>query len=179
DSANTNIGINGTGTGTGTDGLTPTVYRGYENILGGNVWEFIDGWNAIGDAATGKYHIIRRDGLGNINDIDGNGMLNAGNYEASVAVPLTGTPGNFVLGYTTDIEHENLLAFLFIPSNVTGGSGATYLCDWFYSHKNGINNSLRAFGYWHYADSAGVGHRSAYGVVTYSYPDSSARLEFV
>ncbi|GAH24874.1 unnamed protein product [marine sediment metagenome] len=172
------MAINGTGMGSGTDGLTPIAYRGIENLWG-NVWKFIDGWNAIGDAATGKYHIIRRDGLGNINDVDGNGMLNAGNYEASVAVPLTGTAGNFVSGYISNIEYEDLLAFLFIPSSVTGGSGATYLCDYFDSHSNGINNILLALGGWHTGAEAGVGVRIAYFVATLSAPDASARLEFI
>ncbi|GAH24856.1 unnamed protein product [marine sediment metagenome] len=174
DSANTNIGINGTGTGTGTDGLTPTVYRGYENILGGNVWEFIDGWNAIGDAATGKYHIIRRDGLGNINDIDGNGMLNAGNYEASLVVPTQQD------GYIVNIEYEDLLKFLFISDGTTAGGGdSTYLCDYWYAHDNNENNILRAFGYWYSAGYAGVGVRNAHGVLTNSAHGISARLEFV
>jgi hypothetical protein len=173
DSANTNIGINGTGTGTGTDGLTPTVYRGYENILGGNVWEFIDGWNAIGDAATGKYHIIRRDGLGNINDIDGNGMLNAGNYEASIAVPTQNDR------YIENIEYEDLLKYLFISNGVTAGSDTTYLCDCWYGHDIFENNILLAGGGWYDGDEAGVGCRDALYGADYASSDLGARLEFV
>ena len=172
DSANTNIGINGTGTGTGTDGLTPTVYRGYENILGGNVWEFIDGWNAVGDAATGKYHIIRRDGLGNINDVDGNGMLNAGNYEASLVVP-TQQDGWFV-----NVEREDLLKFLFISDGTVGGGDSTYLSDYWYAHDNNENNILLALGDWDDPARAGVGSRSAYHVATATDRYRSARLEF-
>ena len=172
DSANTNIGINGTGTGTGTDGLTPTVYRGYENILGGNVWEIIDGWNAIGDDVTGKYHIIRRDGLGNINDVDGNGMLNAGNYEASLVVPTQQD------GYIVNIEREDLLKFLFISDGTTAGGGfSAYLCDYWYAHNNNKNNILLALGDWKDAAEAGVGFRTAAYVLSYSSRHLSTRLE--
>lgn len=173
DSANTNICINGTGTGTGTDGLTPTVYRGYENILGGNVWEFIDGWNAIGDAVTGKYHIIRRDGLGDINDVDGNGMLNAGNYEASLVVP-TQQDGWFV-----NIEYEDLLKYLFISDGTTGGGDSAYLSDYWYAHDNLENNILLSRSCWHYGDAAGVASRDASGVLSISNRYGGARLEFV
>ena len=58
-SADTNIAANGTGTGTGTDGLTPTVYRGIENLWG-NLYQFIIGLDAV-DAA---YRILKRDGTG-------------------------------------------------------------------------------------------------------------------
>ena len=173
DSTNTNIGINGTGTGTGTDGLTPTVYRGFENILGSNVWEFVDGWNAIGDAATGKYHIIRRDGLGNINDVDGNGMLNAGNYEASVAVPTQQD------GWLVNIEYESLLKYLFISDGTLGGGDSTYLCDFWYGHDNNESNVLVSSGSWPNAGYAGVAGRDAAYGLSYSGRSHGARVKFV
>lgn len=166
------MGINGTGMGSGTDGLTPIAYRSMENILGGNVWEFIDGWNAIGDATTGRYHIIRRDGLGNVNDIDGNGMLNAGNYEASLAVPIQTD------GYIKNIVYEDLLKYLFIASETTG-STTTYLCDYWSGHDNNENNILLALGYWGNALTAGVSRRSVSYVFSLSDRYESARLKFV
>ena len=43
-SADTNIGVNGTGVGTGTNGQTPIVYRGIENLWG-NTWTWVIGIN--------------------------------------------------------------------------------------------------------------------------------------
>jgi hypothetical protein len=96
DSADSNIGTNGTGTGTGTDGETPVVYRGIENMWG-NVWQFVIGYNAV-DA---EYRITKRDGTGILA-----GDLAAGEYEASIADPILSE------GYYSDVETENLLKYL-------------------------------------------------------------------
>ena len=166
------MGINGTGEGSGTGGLTPVAYRGIENLWG-NVWEFIDGWNAIGDAATGKYHIIRRDGLGNINDVDAFGMLNAGNYEASLVVPTQQDE------YIVNIEYEDLLKYLFISDGTVGGGDTTYLCDYWYAHDNIEKNILFAGGAWGNAANAGVANRHADYVLSESDHYISTRVEFV
>jgi len=172
DAANTNIAINGTGSGTGTDGLTPICYRGIENLWG-NVWESIDGWNAIGDAATGRYHIIKRNGLGNLNDVDANGMLNAGNYEASLAIP-TQTDNS-----VKNIVYEDLLRYLFVGDGAAGGSDITYLCDYLYAHNNNENNILLSGGGWITVGTAGVAYRAAGIVLSYSARNCGGRLEFV
>ena len=165
------MAINGTGEGSGTGGETPIAYRGIENLWG-NVWVFIDGWNAIGDAATGKYHIIRRDGLGNINDIDGNGMLNAGNYEASIAIP-TQTDN-----YIKNIVYEDLLKYLFISDGGAGGV-STYLCDYWHAHDDLENNILLSGGHWSGADEAGIGCQTVSGVAGLVHAAVGGRLKFV
>lgn len=171
DACNTNIGRNGTGSGTGTDGDTPICYRGIE--LWGNLWEFIDGWNAVGDAATGRYRIIRRDGLGNLNDVSGaTGMMNAGNYEVSLAIPIQTD------GYVKNIVFEDLLKYLFIGSDTTG-SDSTYLCDYSYGHDNNENNILLSGGGWYNAASVGVASRAASHVFSLSDRSTGARLEFI
>jgi len=145
DSADTNVGTNGTGTGTGTNGLTPVVYRGIENPWG-NVWNFIDGYNAV-DA---EYRIIKRDGTGVFTS-----TLTAGNYEASVAAPITNPVGGYVFGYASNIEYEDLLALLFIPNAIAGASN-TYLCDMFNSKQKGQTNILLAGDTWFDGVAAGV-----------------------
>ena len=165
------MAINGTGMGCGTDGLVPIAYRGIENLWG-NVWIFVDGWNAIGDAATGKYHIIRRDGLGNINDVDVNGMLNAGNYEVSVAIPTQTS------NYIRNIVYEDLLKYLFIGDGAAG-SATTYLCDFWYAHDNNENNILRFGGGWADGDWGGVADRHAADLAADAIPFLASRLEFI
>ena len=168
DSMDTEMAINGTGEGSSTPGLTPIAYRGIENLWG-NVWTFVDGWNAL-DAA---YHIIRRDGLGNINDIDGNGMLNAGNYEASIAIPTQNDR------YIENIEYEDLLKYLFISDGVTAGGATTYLCDFWYGHDNTEKNILLSGGAWGNAVRAGVDFRTAAIVAGLVDVDFGGRLEMI
>jgi len=168
DSADTNIGTNGTGTGTGTNGYTPVVWRGLENPWG-NVWNFIDGYNAI-DA---EYRIIRRDGLGTFAD-----TLTAGNYEASIAAPLTNPAGGYVSGYASNIEYEPLLALLFIPNAIDGASNS-HLCDYFYSKQKGQTNILLAGGLWNYGATAGVAALTSADVSSRAYRALGARAEFI
>jgi len=168
DSADTNIGTNGTGTGTGTNGYTPVVWRGLENPWG-NVWNFIDGYNAI-DA---EYRIIRRDGLGTFAD-----TLTVGNYEASIAAPLTNPAGGYVSGYASNIEYESLLALLFIPNAIDGASNS-HLCDYFYSKQKGQTNILLAGGLWNYGATAGVAALTSADVSSRAYRALGARAEFI
>lgn len=108
DSADTNVGVNGTGTGTGTNGHTTVVWRGMENLWG-NYNQFIDGYNAV-DAA---YRIINRDGSGTFQD-----TLAGGDYETSIAAPITGADG-----YQSNILYEdNQMKLLLIPNAVAGAS---------------------------------------------------------
>lgn len=167
-SADTNIGTNGTGTGTGTDGVTPIVYRGIENLWG-NVSQFIIGIDVL-DAA---YRILKRDGTGTPAC-----PLTAGNYESSVAAPVQyAEPGNLD-SYTKDILYEDLSKYLILP-NRGGGSDSTYLCDRVYWHRAGQTNIWRAGGYWSYAAFAGVGDRYTASVASYSNRTASARPEMI
>ncbi|GAJ19866.1 unnamed protein product, partial [marine sediment metagenome] len=80
DGIDVNLAINGTGKGTGVDGETPIAYRGIENLWG-NVYRFIDGYNAVdGDTPETdvKYRLINRDGSGTFAD-----LLAGGDYEES------------------------------------------------------------------------------------------------
>lgn len=161
-SADTNIAVNGTGTGTGTDGLTPAVYRGIENLWG-NTGQFIDGWNALNT----EYRIIRRDGTGVLQD-----ALAYGGYEVSIAAPIVAD------GYVRNIEYEDLLKYLFIPSTLNGSS-TTYLCDYFYAHNPEEVNILIFGGSWDDGSRAGVVYFSTDQMKNTFDSYFSARLEFV
>lgn len=162
DSIDTNIAINGTGAGTGTDGVTPIAYRGIENIWG-NYLTFIDGYNALDT----EYRIIKRDGTGIFQD-----TLAFGDYEVSAAVPITTD------GYITNIEYEDLLKYLFVPSAVAGSS-TTYFCDYWYSHDAEEVNILRSGHAWDATAKAGVAARDSLDVLTGAGPGIGGRLEFV
>lgn len=162
DSADTNIGTNGTGVGTGADGETPVVYRGIENFWG-NVWQFCIGYNAV-DA---EYRITKRDGTGVLA-----GDLAAGEYEASIATPIT------TYGFQSDVETENLLKYLMIGSE-TSGSSSTYLCDYFYAHDAGKQNVMLSGGIWADGSLAGVGSLLSNIGSSFSGRLVGARFEFI
>lgn len=163
DSADTNIGVNGTGTGTGTDGLTPIVYRGIENLWG-NYWQFIDGYNAV-DA---EYRIIKRDGTGTFQD-----TLAAGDYEASSAAPIAAD------GYQSNILYEdNQMKLLLIP-NAVAGTSTSHLYDYFYAHDAGETNILLFGGGWDFAGRAGLASLYSSCVASCVASGLGGRLEFV
>jgi len=162
DSADTNIGTNGTGTGTGSNGYTPIVYRGIENIWG-NVWTFCIGYNAV----DSEYRITPRDGTGVLA-----GDLAAGEYEASTVAPITTD------GYQSDVETENLLQYLLIGSE-TSGSSSTYMCDYFYVHDAGETNILLSGGRWADGSGAGVGCLASRDGSSLSDRIFGARFEFI
>ena len=162
DSADSNIGTNGTGTGTGADGETPIVYRGIENLWG-NVWQFVIGYNAV----DSEYRITKRDGRGILA-----GDLAAGEYEASIATPIT------TGGFQSDVLTENLLQYLMIPNSVTGSS-STYLCDYFNAHDAGEQNILLSGGYWVDGSGAGVSCLISNSGSSHSARAIGARFEFI
>ena len=162
DNADTNIGVNGTGTGVTGGAVSPAVYRGIENIWG-NYWAFVDGYNALDT----EYRIIRRDGTGIFAD-----ALAFGDYEASVAVPITSD------GYISNIHYEDLLKYLVVPSAV-GGSSTTYLCDYLYAHDLAEVNILISGGSWASAGLAGVAYRYSADLAAYVALNVGGRLEFV
>lgn len=167
-SADTNIGINGTGHAVGTDGLVHEVYRGLESLWG-NAWQFVIGLDAV-DAA---YRILKRDGTGVPKC-----PMDAGNYESTLAAPITYDASLQPDGYSKNLLYEDLTKYLMIP-NLAGGSSSTYLCDWISWHRSGQTNILLAGSYWFGGAYCGVGCRNLSYVVSFSYRDCAARLEFV
>ncbi|MBC8522180.1 MAG: hypothetical protein H8D26_09400, partial [Methanomicrobia archaeon] len=151
-----------TGTGVTGGAVSPAVYRGIENIWG-NYWAFVDGYNALDT----EYRIIRRDGTGIFAD-----ALAFGDYEASVAVPITSD------GYISNIHYEDLLKYLVVPSAV-GGSSTTYLCDYLYAHDLAEVNILISGGSWASAGLAGVAYRYSADLAAYVALNVGGRLEFV
>jgi hypothetical protein len=167
-SANSNIAVNGTGTGTGTDGLTPIVYRGIENLWG-NVYQFVIGLDAL-DAA---YRILNRNGTGVPAC-----PLTAGNYESSVAAPIAYNVSTMPDGYAKDLLYEDLTKYLCI-ANLGAGSSGTYLCDMIYWHRPGQVNVWLVGSFWSVGALTGVGYRSAIFVASLSARGVGARPEFV
>jgi len=155
-----NLDAAGTGVGTGPDGDVPATYRYMENLWG-NVWFFIDGYNAI-DA---EYRLIERSGLGTFAD----GLTT---YEASSMVPITTD------GYIKNIEWDRVMKYLFIASDTTGGAAA-YIPDYQYSHDAGETNILRAGGYWANGSTAGLGCLNSYDVASYDRRLFGARAEYL
>jgi hypothetical protein len=149
DSSDANIGANGTGTGTGINGETHVVYRGIEDPWG-NCLQFLIGI----DITDTEYRILKRDGTGEVAC-----PLSAGQYESSVAVPITDD------GYTSGLVFEYLTKFLLVP-NAVAGSSATYVCDCLYAHNAGQINILLAGGVWNGGATAGFGGRAANGVAS-------------
>lgn len=167
-SADTNIATNGTGTGTGTNGLTPIVYRGIENLWG-NVYQFIIGID-IPDAA---YRVLKRDGTGTPKC-----PMDAGHYESSVAAPVQYADPANPDSYIKNILYEDLSKYLILP-NLGGGSDSTYICDRIYWHRAGQINILLAGSSWYVAAYAGVGARAAYYVTSSSSRLYGCRVEFL
>lgn len=161
DSSDTNIGTNGTGTGTGSDGYTPVIWRGIENLWG-NLYQFIIGV----DLLDAEYRFLRRDGTGEVAC-----PLAAGQYESSVAAPTTND------GYISGRLFEDLTKFLLIP-NAVAGSSATYVCDYLYAHNVGQANIWLAGGHWYNTVVAGIGSRNANNGASFSYPYVGARPVF-
>ena len=166
--ADINIGTNGTGTGTGTDGLTPIVYRGIENLWG-NVNRFVIGIDVL-DAA---YRVLKRDGTGTPKC-----PMDDGHYESSLAAPVQYADPANLDSYAKDILYEDLSKYLILP-NLGGGSDSTYLCDRIYWHRAGQTNVFRAGGYWFYAVTAGVVTRYANSVPSASVRYCGCRAEFL
>lgn len=163
-SINSNLDDNGTGVGTGTDGLVPITYRWIENPWG-NVWIFIDGYEAV-DAA---YHILNATGAW---DNIGPALWDADDYDASTAAPITAD------GYISNIKYESVLKYLLIASAVVG-SDSTYIPDFFYAHDATETNILLAGGSWYRASYAGLGYLCSADVASASSRNIGCRLEFI
>jgi len=137
------------------DGLRPVTWHGIENWWG-NAWSFIIGYNAV-DA---EYRIVKKAGLAAATM---DGTLGAGDYDASTAAPMTSD------GYISNIEWENLLNLLLIPS-VTSGGAASHIPDYFWAHDTGETNILLA---------GGAAARLGRSVASFSARSVAGRLEFL
>ncbi|MEA3338624.1 MAG: hypothetical protein U9R15_01530 [Chloroflexota bacterium] len=159
-SIDTYIDENGTGKAKGLNGQVGIAYRGIENLWG-NVYTFIDGYNCLADNSA--YRLINRDGTGTFQD------ALAATCEDSTAAPIQ------VDGYISNIEYEDLLKYLMIPSAVAGSS----ISDYFYAHDNNELNILLSGGSWTFGDKAGVASLFSTYVATSVSAVLGARLEFV
>jgi len=163
-STDTNIGTNGTGTGTGVNGATPIAYRGIENLWG-NIWTFVDGYNALADNL--HYRLINRVGTGVFQD------ALAATCEDSVAAPTQ------VDSYIKNIVYEDLLKYLMLSDGTAGGTADDHLHDYFYAHDNNELNILFSGGNWTVGGEAGVACLSSAYVAATVTPSVGTRLEFV
>jgi len=134
-SINSNVALNGTGMGIGTNGQVSVGWRTL-NDLWGNVWQFIDGLEAVDDA----FRVIRRDGLGTFRN-----PMQTSDYESSIAAPVRDSAND---GYGKNILYEDLTKLLRIV-NQSGGSSSTYLCDYYYAHRSSQSNICLAGGAWY------------------------------
>lgn len=168
DSIDSRLAANGTGTGSGTNGLTPVAWRGIENPWG-NVWQWIEGWNAVdgADAANDvKYRLLKADGTTTLADT-------LATYD-ELAVTHTGLPD----GYVSNIHFDNGFQLLFLPSAVAGGA-TSHLRDYLYEHNTGQNNALLAGGSWAIGAYAGPGFLNSYYSAGHSARALGARLSFL
>lgn len=125
----------------------------------------MDGFEA--KDSTDNYRIIKRNGNGTFAN-----PMGAGSYETSVAVPITSD------GYISNIVHEDLLKFLFLPSAVAGASNA-YLCDYHHAHDVAETNILLAGGTWSDGDEVGIGYLRVRDEAPLSHRKLGTRLEFI
>ncbi len=140
-----------TGRASGTDGKTAVQYRWVENLWG-NVFQWVDGFNANGTTAyactdPSKYADDTANGYTNI------GTLPAGDWIRDLTVTDNG---------------------LLIPKT-TGGSTTTYVPDYVYSSSSGWR-VLYVGGYWGGGAGAGLLCFDAGSTSSDSYSGVSARL---
>jgi hypothetical protein len=139
-----------TGRASGTDGKTAVQYRWIENLWG-NVYQFIDGFNANGTTAyyctdPSEYADNTSSGYTNIGTLSGSGWIK----------DLTVTDNGLLIPKTS------------------GGSGTTYVPDYVYSSSDW--RVLFVGGDWSYGSNAGLLCFYANGASSYSSSGISARL---
>lgn len=170
-SVNDNLDANGTikstyagAAGQANDGDYPVTWRWIENLWG-NVWEFVDGYEAV-DAA---YHILKATGAW---DNSGPSVWDSDDYDASAGAPIVAD------GYVSNILYEAALKYLLIAEAVVG-SDATFIPDKFYAHDTGGTNILLAGGYWLMASAAGLCCLFSIAVASVSDRALGCRLEYI
>lgn len=139
-----------TGRASGTDGKTAVQYRWIENLWG-NVYQFIDGFNANGTTAyyctdPSEYADNTSSGYTNIGTLSGSGWIK----------DLTVTDNGLLIPKTS------------------GGSGTTYVPDYVYSSSDW--RVLCVGGSWSVGSNAGLLYFDASYASSASYSNISARL---
>ena len=139
-----------TGRAAGTDGKTAVQYRWIENLWG-NVYQWVDGFNADGTTAyyctdPSKYADDTTTGYTKIGTLPASGWIK----------DLTVTDNGLLIPKTT------------------GGSDSTYIPDYAYSSSGW--HVLYVGGYWNSGSYAGLLYFDASNASSYSYSDVSARL---
>ncbi|AGB49446.1 hypothetical protein Metho_1216 [Methanomethylovorans hollandica DSM 15978] len=162
-SADTNVATNGSGMGTGTNGATPVVWRGIENIWG-NTLSFV-----IGVTFFDTVHwVLKPDGTGVVA-----APLTTGNYVESASVPP-----NTTSGYISRVFVDSALKYMMLGSAVAGSS-STYACDLYTVRETSATGTHgQCSGAWGAGDGAGINYqRSAiYGHLSRQV---GARIEFL
>lgn len=154
--------LNEHGHGGGNDTQAMAVF-GLENWWG-NLWQYVIGLNVTG----GNIRIVKPDGTGALAE-----QLAAGSYlETSGFTPVV-ADGTYPSAYL----FADPVKGLFLPSNNSGGSSATYLCDGHWgANAGGTTYILAAGGAWYDAALVGAGYLDAYDEIGYVYSDIGARL---
>lgn len=163
DSIDTQVDTNGTGKGTGTAGQTPSMWRGLQDFLGGNVYGFVIG---IQGNQNGVWNLINPNGL-----LVMTSPLTAGTFISSIGSCLMSD------GYWGQSLKEAAGKFLLLPRDVTGTS-ATKRCDC-YSYPRYSPGVLLVGGYWNSGSTAGVASRVANHAPSFSFRYVGGRLEFI
>jgi len=155
------LNVYGHGGGTNTQGM---AVFGLENWWG-NLWQYIIGLNVIGG---GNIRIVKPDGTGALAE-----QLAAGSYlETSGFTPVVASES-----YPSAYLFADPVKGLFLPSNASGGSSTTYLCDGYWgANAGGTTYILLAGGYWAFAVLAGGGCLRANCAIGYVDSTICARL---
>jgi len=163
DSIDTAVDIYGTGKGTGTAGQTPSMWRGLQDFLGGNVYGFVIG---IQPNKNGVWDIIHPNGL----SIPAS-PLAAGSFVSTI------TPCHMTSGYWGASIKEAAAKWLLLPADATG-SNVQKRCDYYYApaYSPGV---LLVGGGWDVGAGAGVACRDASGAASGSYRNVGGRLEMI
>jgi len=163
DGIDTAVDIYGTGKGTGTAGQTPSMWRGLQDFLGGNVYGFVIG---IQPNKNGVWDIIHPNGL----SIPAS-PLAAGSFVSTI------TPCYMTLGYWGASIKEAAAKWLLLPADATG-SNVQKRCDYYYA-PNYNPGVLLVGSYWSDGASAGVAYRNASYAASASARRLGGRLEFL
>ena len=163
DSIDSNVDTNGTGKGTGTAGQTPSMWRGLQDFLGGNVAGFVVGIQAN---QNGVWDIINPNGQHVMAS-----PLAAGTYVSTIGPCLMSD------GYWGRQMKEAVAKWLLLPEDVTGTSGQKR-CDYSYYPRQ-LASVLRVGGGWNVGAHAGVAYRHAGGASSLSSRYFGGRLEFI
>jgi hypothetical protein len=137
-------------------------YRGIENVFG-NVWKFVDGINI--DNRDGDCHVFVSYTVSTFTD-----DTSGGDYIDTNHAPAFGDS----VGYVVDIKGSGQYC-PFYPSNISGGSSSTYLCDYHYN-TSGSWRVLLVGGHLSRGDLAGFFCLLAYYSSSLANSDIGSRL---